>query len=169
MDLYYLAYGSNLHPQRLLERVPSSKLVGSLLLDGYRLAFHKVGGDGSGKCNIIPSIVQDAFVYAALFTLSGDEKPFLDAYEGAGYYVDQLQLEWQGEQIRPFVYLAEEEYIDDSVPPFHWYKEIVSLGARHLDVPSHYISMIDSHHSVEDADTSRNDAHQQLIQRLKAW
>ena len=51
--LYYLAYGSNLHPVRLTERVPSARFLGLTSLFGYQLRFHKRHEpDGSGKCNM---------------------------------------------------------------------------------------------------------------------
>ena len=109
MYLNYLAYGSNLHPQRLLERVPTSKFLGKVEIRNYRLAFHKIGSDGSGKCNIIPSQEQSDIVHGALFQISYYEKPILDTYEGAGYYVDTISVNHQGEEIESFVYLAEDE------------------------------------------------------------
>ncbi len=39
--IHYFAYGSNLHPVRLIERVPSASLVGVIGISKHRLAFHK--------------------------------------------------------------------------------------------------------------------------------
>jgi len=50
---YYLAYGSILHPLRLGERISSAQLCGVTTLRGYRLAWHKRGADGSGKCDLV--------------------------------------------------------------------------------------------------------------------
>ena len=48
----YFAYGSNLHPMRLMERVPSAKFVGTVEIKKYRLTFHKKSIDDSSKCNM---------------------------------------------------------------------------------------------------------------------
>ena len=47
--LRYFAYGSNLLPERLRERVPSARQMGSGYVNGRTLRFHKLEGDGSGK------------------------------------------------------------------------------------------------------------------------
>ena len=46
----YAAYGSNLHPQRLRERIRSATLRGTGFLREYTLRFHKRGQDNSAKC-----------------------------------------------------------------------------------------------------------------------
>jgi len=51
--LYYFAYGSNLHPLRLQARLSSAQLIGTTILPGYALKFHKLGHCLSGKCNIV--------------------------------------------------------------------------------------------------------------------
>ena len=49
----YFAYGSNLHPQRFQERVPSGKFLALAALTRHTLLFHKRGQDGSSKCNAL--------------------------------------------------------------------------------------------------------------------
>ncbi|MDH3909632.1 MAG: gamma-glutamylcyclotransferase, partial [Gammaproteobacteria bacterium] len=46
----YAAYGSNLHPRRLRERIKSATLRGTSFLHKYTLQFHKRGQDRSAKC-----------------------------------------------------------------------------------------------------------------------
>lgn len=166
---YYLAYGSNLHPLRLKERVPSSQLLGCLELPGYRLAFHKLGQDGSGKCNIIRSVGMSDRVHAALFSLVAGEKALLDGFEGAGYAVEEMELEWQGKFIRPFIYIAEAEWIDDGLLPYHWYRDIVGLGARYHGLADDYIGSIEKQVAVEDPVEERGQRHEKLIERMRLW
>jgi hypothetical protein len=167
--MHYLAYGSNLHPLRLLERVPSSRLLGRLELSGYRLAFHKLGQDGSGKCNIVSSGLEGDRVHAALFELQAEEKALLDGFEGEGYAVEEMALQWRGRTIRPFVYVAEEGWIDDALLPYHWYRDIVGIGAGHLGLPEGYVDSILHQPSVEDPDEARRERHRQLIERMREW
>lgn len=49
----YFAYGSNLCLPRLRSRVPSVALVGTAVLSGYELRWHKRSTDTSGKCDVI--------------------------------------------------------------------------------------------------------------------
>ena len=167
--LYYLAYGSNLHPLRLQERVPSSRLLGCLALPGYRLAFHKLGQDGSGKCNIVRTEGADHRVHAALFSLEAWEKALLDGFEGAGYAVEEMALEWQGKTIRPFIYIAEAEWIDDALLPYRWYREIVGLGARYHGLADEYIGSIENQEAIEDPVAERGQRHGHLIERMRRW
>ena len=66
--LLYFAYGSNLHPTRLGDRAPSVELVGTAVLEGHALRFHKRGADGSGKCNALAtgSRLSDAQKFGAI-------------------------------------------------------------------------------------------------------
>ena len=82
--LFYLAYGSNLHPLRLADRIASVALIGSLRLEGYRLLFHKKGQDGSGKCDLRFTGSATDSAYGALYTISSTQKAILDRFEGRG-------------------------------------------------------------------------------------
>ena len=73
--LYYFAYGSNLHPVRLLERVPSAQLVGGMLSwSQHRLAFHKKSQDGSSKCNLVHTGEESDEVYGAIYQMDSAHK-----------------------------------------------------------------------------------------------
>lgn len=165
--LYYLAYGSNLHPLRLQERVPSAALVRVLRLPDYRLAFHKRSVDGSGKCNLLPSAGDCA--HAALYRLSAPEKVLLDRFEGVGYDAVELALTLDGEPIRPFVYLAHPSHVEERLAPYHWYKALVLAGAQHLQFPIAYIEQLRAVHSCQDPDLTRRRQHEALLERLRDW
>ena len=51
-QLFYFAYGSNLHPNRLEARIGKSHQLGLFKLVNYKLKFNKPSNDGSAKCNI---------------------------------------------------------------------------------------------------------------------
>ena len=46
--VYYFAYGSNMDEERLKERCPDSKSVGSGVLKGYKLVFNKIANAERG-------------------------------------------------------------------------------------------------------------------------
>ncbi|RMD60293.1 MAG: gamma-glutamylcyclotransferase, partial [Planctomycetota bacterium] len=53
--MLYFAYGSNMSTPRLRRRVSRAVPVATARLPGCRLAFHKLGADGSGKCDACPA------------------------------------------------------------------------------------------------------------------
>ncbi len=165
--LYYLAYGSNLHPLRLQARVDSAQLLGTVQLPGYKLHFHKVGADGSGKCNILAS--ERHSVHAALYSMHTRHKTILDDFEGAGYESVAMQVDFVGARYPAFIYLAEDDYIDDSATPFDWYKQLVLYGAHHHRLPADYVAAIGEVDSVPDPDAKRDSHHADLIRRMLAW
>lgn len=80
--IHYFAYGSNLHPVRLMKRVPSAELVGVIKHSCHRLSFHKKSNDGSGKCNMLETGADSDHVYGAIYKLKPEHKKDLDKYEG---------------------------------------------------------------------------------------
>ena len=165
--LHYLAFGSNLHPIRLGERVPSACLLGRVELSGYRLAFHKRGADGSGKGNLVHTGDDRDIAVGALFEMAGDEKPNLDAAEGAGYRDDTMRIHWRGQAYEAFVYIGEEAFIDPDLRPYRWYRDIVWHGARFNGAPSAYLDAIAAVAAVEDPDPERRQRNHTLLERIR--
>jgi len=165
--LYYLAFGSNLHPLRLGERVPSAHQVGKVKLSGYRLAFHKRGQDGSGKGDLVWTGDPADRALGALFGLDAGEKPDLDAVEGEGYRDDRIRVEHGGRGYDAFVYLGEEPFIDPELRPYRWYRDIVWHGARFQGAASDYLEAIAAVPAVEDPDPARRQRNEALLQRIR--
>ncbi len=167
--LHYLAYGSNLHPLRLAERVPSCSLLASLRILGHRLAFHKRGQDGSGKCNLLPDPDPAGFVIAALYSMDAEEKPLLDRVEGLdrGYHQDSLQVGCAGRKYSCFLYRAQPSHIEPSLQPYPWYKELVALGAEYLGAPGSYIARIRRMRCVEDRNAATRSGNEVRVRRLQ--
>jgi gamma-glutamylcyclotransferase (GGCT)/AIG2-like uncharacterized protein YtfP len=164
--LHYLAYGSNLHPQRLRRRTPSAQLAGTTALPGWKLYFNKLSHvDGSGKCHILYTGEPTDGVHAAVYRLSPDDKPGLDSIEGLGhgYKEHTLGIEPFGEV---FLYLAEPGAARRPVKPLDWYKQLVVAGARYHRFPDDYISTIEAVESTHDPDSMRRQEHLALIDAL---
>lgn len=164
--IYYFAYGSNLHPARLIERVPSAELVGVARKPKHALTFHKRSSDGSSKCNMFNS--ETGLIYGAIYRLNPDHKNELDKFESNGYgYIDkQITLEHNESKYNCFTYLAQKSHIVGNLNPYHWYKKLVILGAQYLQFPDAYISSIEAVESIEDPDTSRRKEKEELIERI---
>lgn len=167
--LHYLAYGSNLHPLRLRERVPSAELLGIVQVPGWMVKFRKRGQDRSAKCDLVRTYAGD-LAYAALYTLQAGDKPRLDAAEGAGRGYDESTLEvtLAGRVFTPFVYLAAATHVDPMLQPFHWYRQLVIAGARYHRMPAAHVAALAAVPAVRDPDAARALQHEQLLGRIEA-
>jgi len=167
--LMYFAYGSNLHPVRLGERVPSSELVDVGRLPGHRLRFHKRGRDGSGKCDAVRTGVADDVVWGAVFRLAAHERPQLDAAEGLGheYHLHDTVVEGRTRRHTVFTYLAHPATLDDALRPYDWYHRLVLAGARLHEFPASYVEVIEAVDSHPDPDRDRAEQHRLLLERLR--
>lgn len=154
-SLLYLAYGSNLLPARIRARVPSARLVGNVLLDGWSLRFHKRGQDGSAKCNLVGTRRTGDLSYGAVFAIAPRERIHLDAAEGlgAGYDLAWLNLADFG---RVFFYVAAPTHISEGLRPFSWYRDLVAAGASHHGFPGDYVDRIRTVVATRDPDRERH-------------
>jgi gamma-glutamylcyclotransferase (GGCT)/AIG2-like uncharacterized protein YtfP len=166
--VYYFAYGSNLHPHRLQQRVASSQLLGTTTLTGYELTFTKRGQDFSGKGHIQPA-TQDSQVHGAVYQLAAEHIADLDRFEGAGYEQTVFDLAVGGETHPCFAYVGLVTHLDENLLPFHWYKSLILLGAEFHGFPAHYIQTIQQTPSTEDPDLQRSQLHKRLIADIENY
>ena len=168
---HYFAYGSNLHPVRLLDRVSSARLMGVVQLDGYQLAFHKRSDDGSGKCNLLKTRNSLDTVHGAIYEIEPEHRSVLDEFEGNGYgYTDnQIQIQYLDKEYNCFTYLAQQSLITSNLKPYHWYKEMVVLGAKYLKFPDTYVSTIESVESCDDPDNKRSSENYDVLKKIKNY
>lgn len=168
-SLYYLAYGSNLHPLRLMERVPSARVVDVTELRGKTVTFHKRSIDRSGKCNLTDRNTYCS--YGVLYEFSADERSALDVAEGLGkgYREALLQFTCRGQNYTPFIYLAESQFIDPTLKPYHWYRDMVIAGARHHRFPASYLARLEAVDSIPDPDPNRAAQNVQILVRLNEY
>ncbi len=166
MSCYYLAYGSNLHPFRLSQRIAVKRLVATVSLNGFRLYFHKCGKDDSGKCNLMFVPAQETAAFGVVYEIDDSEKPILDQYEGSGYACESLNLILNNQPLECFYYRAKLSYIDDSLIPFDWYKSLVLLGAEYHRFPQSYIDYVTATPSIEDSNQHSRETHYRLVSQL---
>ncbi|WLQ14215.1 gamma-glutamylcyclotransferase family protein [Hahella aquimaris] len=152
----YFAYGSNMSLLRLRGRTPSARFLSTGRLTGYQLRFHKVGKDGSAKCDIFHTGNNEDIVYGGLFQINQQERHALDLVEGAGKGYDPTNL-WitteSGAVMQALTYVA--TLTDANLFPFDWYLEHVLRGADALQLPSHYLASLRTIQSIADSDTDR--------------
>jgi gamma-glutamylcyclotransferase len=169
--IHYFAYGSNLHPLRLTERVASADLITMAEYSGHLLCFNKRSEDGSSKCNMQKTDFETDRVHGAIYKLSAEQKPVLDRFEGVGkgYQDHQITLKHHGKEYHCFTYLAQPSHTVDNLKPYHWYKQLVLLGAQYLDFPENYLSAIEAVDSMDDSDLKRRQTMQNLIERINNY
>jgi len=160
----YFAYGSNMSTRRLRECVPSAKAIGTGLLNGHKLCWHKLSKkDGSGKCDASPSDEAGAVVYGVLFEINLAEKPTLDRFEGLGYgYAEkEVDIDCQGELYRASTYYATSS--DSSLKLWSWYRAHVVAGAREHALPTTYIETLEAVAAADDPDRARHEREMAIV------
>mgnify|MGYP001545987034 FL=1 len=159
----YAAYGSNLHPQRLRERIRSATLRGTGFLRKYTLKFHKRGQDQSAKCGITDC---GQGLHVAVYEVEAADRKVLDSIEGVGkgYDVDELSVPGFG---RCFTYVASHTHIDEWLHPFDWYREMVLLGCRQHAFPEPYCEQIAALPVIEDPDQARRELNWRTVDVLR--
>ena len=150
----YFAFGSNIHPQRIQERVGRAKFVSVARLPSASLTFNKIGRDGSGKCNVEFTSDARCEVFGALYRLTRGQKSELDEWEslGKGYIDMPIEVATPQGAVSAVCYRASAEFVDDSLLPFPWYRDLVLLGATHLALPEPYIRVLREQATTTDSD-----------------
>lgn len=154
--IIYFAYGSNMSEPRIQQRVPSARYLGNYYLPKHALRFHKLGQDGSAKCDAYFTNDESDIVHGAVFEFCPSEKYILDAAEGLGvdYYEKIVTVYNNSEQaLVASIYYSSDVTVD--IAPYHWYKHHVAFGAEQSNLPQAYIDQIKNVRSVDDIDRAR--------------
>ena len=129
LDIYYFAYGSNLHKRHMKGRCRDSQPVAKAILEGYELTF-KGNRKGNGVADIQPKAGEQ--VVGAIYKVSKADRAALDRYEGYPRLYDRHVIEVvrqdTGETVKAFVYRMLDHYIP--TPPNDHYFNIIAEGYR---------------------------------------
>ena len=140
----YFAYGSNMSSERLRGRTPSAVSLGRARLPRYALRWHKLGRDGSGKCDIEATDSPGESAWGVLYEIDSADKRGLDAVEGLGVGYDEqtVFVETENDVAQALTYKARPDKIDPTLRPLPWYKAHVLRGAREHGLPDEYVQRI---------------------------
>jgi hypothetical protein len=153
--MLYFAYGSNMFLPRLKGRVSSVLFRGAASLSGYAFKWHKRSKDGSGKCSIVPS--EGGWpVHGALFAVPNSELNRLEAAEGPGYQKIAVQVDTGDGCLSAETFVATPDWIDDSLRPYTWYRDIVIAGAVQAELPAEYVAFLRQVEAHDDPDRERD-------------
>ncbi|HJL52951.1 MAG: gamma-glutamylcyclotransferase family protein [Pseudomonadales bacterium] len=133
---YYFAYGSNMNVARMQERQMDFDHAEGGVLSDFRLAFNKrstkqIGVASANVVHCAGSCVEGV-VYRLL---DSDCIARMDPYEGYPLRYDRRQLPIQlsgGDQQSAWVYIANPDYIDETLKPARWYLNHLLAGREHL-------------------------------------
>jgi hypothetical protein len=163
--IQYLAYGSNMWPRRIEQRLGACETVAIASLGGYALRFHKRGGDGSGKCDAFHTGDRADTLYGVVYSLSQSQRDMLDDIEGPGYAAQNVSVRTPSGMLTAYAYVARAEHMDAGLQPFSWYKSIVVAGARVHALPEHYVESLSAVWSLSDPDAERDAHHVAMLDR----
>jgi hypothetical protein len=156
--MLYFAYGSNMSFRRLRQRAASARRVTVATLLGHELRFHKVGQDGSGKCDAYETGDERDAVIGVVFDIDDPDKSMLDAAEGLGHGYGEKNvglLTPADKRLEALTYYA--LAVDPVLRPFDWYKQHVLNGAAEAGLPGEYIQYaIHGVESISDHDRMRH-------------
>lgn len=110
---YYIAYGSNLNIRQMLMRCPGARIIGTSVIENYRLLFK--GSKTGSYLTIEP--MEGGSVPVAVWSVTAGDEAALDRYEGypTFYYKVEMKLPITGiktGKIRvrdAFVYIMHED------------------------------------------------------------
>lgn len=144
-DQWYFAYGSNLSTEQKERRTGTIREARSARLEGYRIAFNKRGGDGTGKANIV--LHPGGAVWGVVYRCSPDALDMMDTHEGVGsghYRRTRIRVRCEhGDDLDAVTYVAGDSSLDDSLVPAPNYLQTILQGARHHKLPEAYIREIE--------------------------
>lgn len=142
-DRWYFAYGSNLAMDQ--NRTGLIREARRARLDGYRIAFNKLGSDGTGKANLVPD--ETAAVWGVVYLCSAATLDQMDLYEGVPrghYYRKNVRVHCDsGEQVNAVTYIAGNSFIRPSLQPAPEYLQQILRGAREHRLPDSYLQEIE--------------------------
>ncbi|MEJ2229128.1 MAG: gamma-glutamylcyclotransferase [Alphaproteobacteria bacterium] len=155
----YFAYGSNMLAQRLQLRCKSARVRGVASLPDYRLAFSKRSRDGSGKATIVPDPV--GRVYGGVFDIAAEDVLELDRIEGRGKGYERIvelsaRMHPTDQPITVTAYIAQNDFFDQALQPYDWYRDLVIKGAEQNHLPEEYLVALRAIRALSDPDPKRS-------------
>ena len=118
----YLAYGSNLNLRQMKFRCPTAKVVGSAVLEDYKMVFR--GARRSGVATI--EKCKGFKVPVLIWQITPADEISLDRYEGYPYFYrkEYFDVEFNGKTQKAMVYIMNEGR-EKSYPSKYYFRTIL--------------------------------------------
>jgi cation transport regulator ChaC len=144
LSFWHFAYGSNMSTRRNPKWQSSVLETAVAFLPGYRLAFNKLGNDGTMKASLVRA--PDESAWGVCFLLPATARAVLDRQEGVAgghYRPEHMVVETlAGDRMPAVVYVAGDRYVRREGKPSQEYLRYILDGAREHGLPSEYIDKI---------------------------
>lgn len=129
----YFAYGSNMNPQRIKDRIPKSKDLGTAILRGYKLVERKFAD---------VEAAQGSVVHGVLYSVTEQDLAMLDRYEGSPVYYQRrwVRVFFRGVHFDAVTYVMTDfaRRERDGIPYTEEYRTICADGARAHGIPNEF-------------------------------
>jgi gamma-glutamylcyclotransferase len=159
-SIRYFAYGSNMLSQWLRARCKFASVSCVASVSGYRLALSKKSNDGSGKATLVADPVTQ--VYGVVFDISSDDATELDRIEGRGRGYERIDLvalrHPEGPSISVTAYVAHEDFLESTLQPYDWYRDLIVTGAQQHNLPDDYVATLHAIQALSDPEPTRRTA-----------
>lgn len=121
----YAAYGSNMNLEQMSVRCPASKVIGTGVLEDYKLTFR---GVYKGVANIEPCKGKE--VPIVLWEITENCEMTLDMYEGYPrlYEKKEVKVKIGSKVKKTMVYVMTEEYTNKPSLPTDYYYNVIANG-----------------------------------------
>jgi gamma-glutamylcyclotransferase (GGCT)/AIG2-like uncharacterized protein YtfP len=142
-QLPYFAYGSNLLRRRLGDRIKRIPPAQAACLRDFRLAFNKLGENGSLYANIIIAVGSE--VWGAVYACTEDELRVLDKCEGVPTHYSREKvtvLLRNGDEQLAYAYVATPRQMTREGAPTDKYLGFIMAGAAEHELPSDYVESV---------------------------
>ena len=139
--MLYFAYGSNMDPTQLRERVGEVGRGVTGILNRYELRFNKRSvHDEYGRANLI--VDPRATTEGVLFELTDEQFTQMDRKEGSGYQRHDIAVQVGGNTRKAQTYFATAEFVVDGLHPSNEYLGHILDGAHEHRLSEAYIEKI---------------------------
>lgn len=132
---FYFAYGSNMNLDQMEFRCPAARVVGTVRLEDYRLAFCGMQ-PGYGVATIFPE--KGCQVEGVLWEITPECEQSLDSYEGYPHLYGKQTVRVRdkaGRQMDVMAYVMNAPYKDNLASPSRLYLDGILEGCRENGIP----------------------------------
>ncbi|MEB3051996.1 gamma-glutamylcyclotransferase [Mycolicibacter sp. MYC123] len=134
----YAAYGSNMHPEQMLQRAPHSPMTGTGWLHGWRLTF---AGEDIGWEGALATVVEDpeSSVFVVLYDVTPEDEKNMDSWEGSEFGIHKkirCRVDCAPEPVLAWLYVVDAW---ESGMPSARYLGVVAEAAQIAGAPDEYV------------------------------
>jgi gamma-glutamylcyclotransferase (GGCT)/AIG2-like uncharacterized protein YtfP len=140
--LVYFAYGSNMDPRHMQQRVPGARPLGPGRLSGFRLAFTVYSTEWEGGAANL-ELDPDGHVWGVLWEVPEEEAAGLDAYQGHPTFFRREDVVVDGPAGSVIAWTYRVAHQEGFVRPTDAYVNKMLGAIRMMGLPPEALDMVD--------------------------